>query len=72
MSNYDENDYQSEKFSAGIWKKLIKLVIKRKKHLILMIIFVLGLAALDVIYPLLNRYAIQTYFSDNPDHKLLL
>lgn len=67
MSNYDENDYQSEKFSAGIWKKLIKLVIKRKKHLILMIIFVLGLAALDVIYPLLNRYAIQTYFSDNPD-----
>lgn len=63
MNSFEEQDYSSEKFSAGIWKKILKLVLKRKKHLILMIIFVIGLACMDIIYPLLNKYAIDEFFT---------
>jgi ATP-binding cassette subfamily B protein len=68
MNNFEEKDYSDEKFSIGIWKKIFKLVLKKKKPFIWMIIFVTGLAVLDVIYPLLNAYAIDTYFSDKPDY----
>ena len=64
MNSFEEQDFSSEKFSAGIWKKIIKLVIKRKKPLILLIISVAGLATLDILYPLLNKYAIQKFFTE--------
>ena len=63
MNSFEEQDFTSEKFSAGVWKKILKLVIKRKKHLVLMIIFVIGLALLDVVYPLLNAYAVEQFFT---------
>ncbi|NLD26764.1 MAG: ABC transporter ATP-binding protein [Acholeplasmataceae bacterium] len=68
MDNFEEKDYSTEKFNFSIWKKIIKLVLKRKKNLILMIVFVTGLALLDIAYPLMNSYAIGQYFSKNPDY----
>lgn len=67
MNNFEEQDYNNEKISLGVWKKIIKLVFKQKKHMILMIIFVACLAALDIIYPLFNKYALENYFSENPN-----
>ncbi len=64
MNSFEEQDFSSEKFNAGIWKKILKLVLKRKKYLIWMIIFVTGLACLDILYPLLNSYAIQKFFTE--------
>lgn len=64
MNSFEEQDFASEKFSAGVWKKILKLVLKRKKHLILMIIFVVGLALLDILYPLLNSYAVEKFFTE--------
>ena len=63
MNSFEEQDFSSEKFNAGIWKKILKLVIKRTKHLIFLIIFVIGLAVLDILYPLLNKYAIEEFFT---------
>lgn len=62
MNNYEEQDYSKQKFNISVWKKIIKLVLKNKGSLILMIISVLGLAFLDIIYPLMNAYAIKTFF----------
>lgn len=67
MNNFEEKDYTNEKISLSVWKKIIKLVFKRKRHVIVLILFVIMLVALDIIYPLLNKYAIENYFSDNPD-----
>ena len=64
MNNYEEQDYSTQKFNASVWKKIIKLVIKNKGSLALMIISVLGLAFLDIMYPLMNTYAIKTFFED--------
>lgn len=68
MNNFEEKDFSDEKFSFKVWKKILKLVLKKKTHVILMMIFVTFLAVLDILYPLLNEYAIRTYFDTaNPD-----
>ena len=64
MNSFEETDFSNEKFSAGIWKKILKVVLKRKKSLVLMIVFVLLLAFLDVVFPLLNTYAIEEFFTN--------
>lgn len=64
MNKFEERDFSSEKFSLNIWKKIFKLVLKRKTKLILMIIAVLGLVALDLVYPLMNKYALKTFFEE--------
>src|SRR5690554_5375135 len=67
MNNFEEHDYNNEKISLGVWKKIIKLVFKSRKHVILMMVFVFFLTVLDIIYPLLNKYALDHFFNDNPD-----
>lgn len=49
------------------WKKIIKTVLKNKKIVIGLVLSCLLLAILDILYPLLNQYAIKNYFGDNPN-----
>ena len=60
-----EDDF--EKIDLGVWKKIFKILIKDKKVIIQMIIAVILLAANDLVYPLLNKYALEHYFNENPD-----
>lgn len=62
-----EQDDSPVKLSSSVWKKILKLVLKRKKHIILMIISVIILAVLDVLTPFLNSQVIKVFFSENPD-----
>ena len=62
-----KRDYSYEKFNTGIWRKVLKVVLKRKRYVVLMIFFVLFLVALDIMYPLLNEFAVDTFFGDDPD-----
>ncbi|MBQ3253887.1 MAG: ABC transporter ATP-binding protein [Acholeplasmatales bacterium] len=55
------------KMSNHPWKKIIKTVLKKPVFVVGLIIFVVLLALLDVVYPLLNQYAIKEYFGDNPN-----
>ena len=64
---YEELDDKPQKLSSSVWKKIIKLVLKRKRHIIIMIISVIMLALLDVLTPLLNAEVIKVFFSENPD-----
>ena len=54
MEQYEELDYNTEKFSAGVWKRILSKVFKRKKNIIIMVISVILLAGLDIFTPLLN------------------
>ena len=69
MEHYEEQDYSSEKFSAGVWKKILSKVFKRKKNIIIMIISVIFLAGLDIFTPLLNSRIIKVFFSENPQYE---
>ncbi len=50
------------KVQIGTWKKIINIVFKSKKHLFLLIFFSAFIAVLDGLIPLINRYAVDTYF----------
>lgn len=63
-NNFEEKDF--EKFKFNTWKRIISIVIKNKGALIAMIIFVLMSTVVDICYPLLNRYVLQTYFEGVP------
>ena len=39
MEQYEEQDFSSEKFSAGVWKKILSKVFKRKKNIIIILKF---------------------------------
>lgn len=64
---FEDTDYRYEKFEKNIWKKILKLVLKKKRHVVLLIFFVVMLVALDSLYPLINGYAIDHFFGINPD-----
>ena len=63
----EEIEYSNEKISLGVWKKILKLVFKRKKNIIVMIISVLGLGSLDVLFPYLMSKTIEVFFGETPD-----
>ncbi|MGB3998096.1 MAG: ABC transporter transmembrane domain-containing protein, partial [Bacilli bacterium] len=67
MTHFEETDYRYEKFDTSIWRKVLRIVLKKKRYVLLMLFFVVFLVALDILYPFLNSYAIDTFFSDNPD-----
>jgi len=59
----DERGEQT-KFKFSVWKKIIKMMIKKPKNIILMLVFGVLLALLDVIFPLINAGAIETFFRE--------
>lgn len=60
MQQDDQDVVYKVQFST--WKKIISIIFKSKKHLILLMIYSGLLATLDVITPMFNRYAIDTFF----------
>lgn len=67
INRLEETEDDFEKLDLNIWKKIFKIIVKDKKALIQMIIAVVMLALNDIVYPLLNKYALENYFSKNPD-----
>ena len=72
MNRFEEHDYSNSKIDYKVWKKIVKLVLKNKLHVAVLIIAIIGLAVLDVVYPLLNSYGITTFFENEEFDKLPL
>lgn len=62
MNSHDEQEITKEKFSIGVWKKIIKMVLKKKKALAIMILSITGLAVMDIVNPFVNASAIEKFF----------
>lgn len=58
MSYFEEEDYTESKFDFLVWKKIFKFMVPLKKHLVIGISAAVGLAVVDTLYPLINKYAI--------------
>lgn len=67
MEEEYEEELQDEKINLKTWKKLFKVILKSKKALIRMLIAVCIMTCVDIGYPLLNKYALETFFGENPD-----
>ncbi|MEG0692259.1 MAG: ABC transporter transmembrane domain-containing protein, partial [Oscillospiraceae bacterium] len=60
MAYFEEEDY-NQPFSLSVWKKLIPFIKPYKKQMILIVIFMLSCAVIDVSYPLFQQYAIDNF-----------
>lgn len=57
---FDETTYTDVKFDASVWKKLFTMMRPLKRTIAIALFCGVMLAVVDVAYPLLNRYAIDT------------
>lgn len=64
MNNFEELDFNREKIKFSVWKKIVKMVLKKKKSIIIMALAITGLALMDVVNPLVNAKAIEKFFEN--------
>ena len=59
-SAFEEKEY-NKKFDLALWKKLLVFCKPYKKKMLLLGIFMLSLAGVDVLFPLMSKYAIDNF-----------
>ena len=57
----EEKEFESDIYDVSVWKKVFVLLWEHKKIVICNLILNVLLACTDVILPLFNRFAIDTY-----------
>ena len=64
MSNiqFEEKTYNTDSLDIGLWKKILSLLGRSKKHLIALAVLMVFMAMLDVVRPYLDKIAID-YFA---------
>ena len=67
---YDEKEDSLQRLSFGIWKKIFSLVFKKKDGFVI-ILYMVILAGLDILVPLLSSQALDVFFGDNPRYELM-
>ncbi|NBI07812.1 ABC transporter ATP-binding protein [Senegalia massiliensis] len=60
MTGFKEEEY-SKNLNIGIWKRIFKYMKNYKKHLYLLGFIMLSVAAIDIIFPLMTKRAIDNY-----------
>lgn len=60
MSVYKEQEF-TKQFDAQLWKRLLTYAKPYKKHLILLALIMMAVGGIDVIFPLMTRYAIDHF-----------
>ena len=58
MADFEDFDY-SKSVSLGVWKKMLPFILPQRKNLVRTALFMLSVAAIDVIFPLILGYAIR-------------
>ena len=64
---FEEHDDHLEKLDLKIWKNLTKIILTDKKTIFLFLFFVIFMGLIDTVYPLLNKFAMDTFFVEKPD-----
>lgn len=58
MNYFEEEEYKETKFDFAVWRKIFGHMAPFKKHIIIGMFAAVILAGVDIVYPLINRYAI--------------
>ncbi|KFZ27356.1 MAG: putative ABC transporter ATP-binding protein [Candidatus Izimaplasma bacterium HR2] len=59
MNYYEEEEYTNSKFDLVVWKKIFSYMKEFKKHIIIGLLAVISLSITDILYPLMNVYALE-------------
>lgn len=60
-----ETENKEVKFDPKLWMQLVEILLRQKKLLIVVILFIIATSLLEVIFPIMNAYAIDTLASGN-------
>lgn len=58
--HFDEQEY-SKQFDISLWKKLLRYISPYKKDLVILFSFLVFIGAIDAVYPLFTRYAVDNF-----------
>lgn len=61
MSHFEEKTYDTSSLNIALWKRILKLLWIQKKDLFILYAFMIMLALVDVLFPLMNRFAIDQF-----------
>lgn len=67
-TGFQEKEYNTDSLDTSLWKKIINLLGSQKKNLYLLFLFMLFVAILDVVFPLLNKIAIDYFVVGKGNH----
>ena len=68
MSNHvEEQEFNTDSLDTKLWRRIFDLLMVHKKKLYVLFMFMIMVATVDVIFPYLNKMAIDTYVSGNGD-----
>lgn len=68
---FEEKEFHTDTFDKGTWSKVLTILWEHKKQVIPLICFSTLLALVDVVMPLLNRFAIDTYVINKQETETL-
>ena len=71
QNRFLEQEFHDESLNLGLWKTILKLLKNHLKDLLLMFLVIIIVAICDVIFPILNKMAIDS-FVINPNSNLSL
>ena len=60
MDAFKEQEYD-KRFDVSLWKKLLQFCKPYKRRLLILGLFMIGLAGVDVIFPLMSKYAVDNF-----------
>ena len=60
MDAFKEQEYD-KRFDISLWKKLLQFCKPYKKKLVILGLFMIGLAGVDVLFPLMSKYAVDHF-----------
>lgn len=70
---FEEQQYNTESLDAGLWKRILVLMKPLRKELVHLLILMVAVAGCDVLFPILNKVAIDTFAAGGqPDSSLWL
>ena len=64
MSTYIEEKDYTQKFSLSLWKRILNYAPEYKKELVKLCVWMGVTALIDVLFPLLTRYAIDVFIGE--------
>ena len=58
---FEEQQYNTQTLDAGLWKRILALMRPLKKELAGLFVLMIAVAGCDVLFPLMNKLAIDTF-----------
>lgn len=58
---FEEQQYNTESLDAGLWKRIFVLMRPLRRELVRLLILMVAVAGCDVLFPILNKIAIDTF-----------